>query len=163
VIWWLIKKKKKNHWQFWPLVRAVETLFSGTYQIYKSATRQTKFNFDLMTITTSLNTLNKDIRSSLHLATLDGKPLSKVEVEINIICRGCGKVAGQLLLALETPKVQEEHSFWDSFRKALQTVWYKKEVEALVKQLETFRMHISLHITVALRYNTRNPLNILAD
>jgi N-terminal domain on NACHT_NTPase and P-loop NTPases len=140
-----------------------ETLFSGTYQIYKSATGQTKFNFDLMTITTSLNTLNKDLRSSLHLATLDGKPLSKVEAEIDTICRGCSKVADQLLLALETLKAQEEHNFWDSFRKALQTVWYKKEVEALVKQLETFRMQISLHINVALRYNTRNPLNILAD
>jgi hypothetical protein len=55
-----------------------EALFSGTYQIYKSATGQTKFNFDLMTITTSLNTLNNDLRSSLHLATLDGKPYQKL-------------------------------------------------------------------------------------
>ena len=81
-----------------------ETLFSGTYQIYKSATGQTKFNFDLMTITTSLNTLNNDLRSSLHLATLDGKPLSKVEAEIDTLCRGCSKVAEQLLLALENLK-----------------------------------------------------------
>ena len=140
-----------------------EALFSGTYQIYKSATGQTKFNFDLTTITTSLNTLNKDLRSSLHLPTLDGKPLSKIEEEIDTICGSCSKVADQLLLALETLKAQKEHNFWDSFRKALQTVWYKKEVEALVKQLETFRMQISLHINVALRYNTRPPLNILAD
>jgi hypothetical protein len=140
-----------------------ETLFSGTYQIYKSATGQTKFNFDLMTITTSLNTLNKDLRSSLHLATLDGKPLSKVEAEIDTICRGCSKVAEQLLLALEKLKAQEEHNFWDSFLKALRTIWQKREVETLEKQLETFRMQISLHINVALRYNARTPLKILAD
>ena len=127
------------------------TLFSGTYQIYKSATGQTKFNFDLMTITTSLNTLNNDIRSSLDRATSDGKTLSKADVEIDAICRGCSKVAGQLILALEKLKAQEGHNFWESFRKALQTVWHKNEVESLGKQLETFRMQITLRINVALR------------
>jgi len=116
-----------------------------------------------MTITASLYTLNNDLRSSLHLATLDGKPLSKVEAEIDTICRGCSKVAEKLLLALEKLKAQEEHNFWDSFLKALRTIWQKREVETLEKQLETFRMQISLHINVALRYNARTPLKILAD
>lgn len=137
------------------LIDFTETLLSGTYEIYRSATTtgDTKINFNLMTVTTSLKTLNDDLQLSLRQVTSDSKTLSKHEVEIGKICEECSKVAEQLISKLEKLKVQKQHDLWESFRKALQTVWSKRELESLEKRLETFRMQISLQINTSLRYN----------
>ncbi|CZR67413.1 uncharacterized protein PAC_17312 [Phialocephala subalpina] len=127
-----------------------DTLFSGTFEIFKSATGNTKANFDLMTVTNDLNSLNQDLRSSLAKATSAGKSLSKADIELDDICKSCSDVAGQLIRALERLKTQKEHRLWASFQKALLTVWTENDVKTLGKQLQTFRMQISLRISASL-------------
>ncbi len=137
------------------LIDFTETPLSGTYELYRSArtTGDTKINFNLMAVTTNLKTLNDDLQLSLRQATSDSKTSSKHEVEIGKICEECSKVAEQLISKLEKLKVKKQHDLWESFRKALQTVWSKRELESLEKRLETFRMQISLQINTSLRYN----------
>jgi hypothetical protein len=132
-----------------------ENLLRGTYEIYKSATTtgDTKVNFDLMTVTTSLQTLNDDLQSSLRRGKSNGEKPSKFEVEIDNISKDCSEVAQALIAKLEKLRVQKYQDLWESFRKALQTVWSKKEIESLEKRLEKFRTHISLQINSSLRYN----------
>jgi hypothetical protein len=130
-----------------------ESLLRETYYIYKSATNtgDTKINFDIMTVTTSLRTLNEDLLSALDQGVVDGSAMSKSEQEISKICKHCTELADQLLSKLERLRVQKQDDLWGNFRKALQTVWSKKEIDALEKRLADFRMQIMLQINASLR------------
>jgi hypothetical protein len=141
------------------------TLVSSTYKIYKSTTGDTKEKLDLMVVTSSLKSLSNDLRLSLDQDTSEGKELSKVDTEINTLCASCSDVADELILALEKLNVQKEHDIWQSVRTALQSVWGRKEVDALEKRLESFRSQISLHINASLRYNslTNEESRLLID
>lgn len=130
------------------------TLVSSTYKIYKSTTGDTKEKLDLKVVTSSLKSLSNDLRLSLDQDTSEGKELSKVDTEINTLCASCSDIADELILALEKLNVQKEHDIWQSVRTALQSVWGRKEVDTLVKRLESFRSQISLHINASLRYNS---------
>ena len=88
------------------LIDFTESLLCGTYEIYKSATNtgDTKINFDLLTVTTSLKALNDDLQFSLRKVTSGSKTLSKYDVEIGKTCEDCSKVAEQLISKLEKLK-----------------------------------------------------------
>jgi len=141
-----------------------ERLLRGTYYIYKSATTtgDTKINFDLITVTSSLKTLNEDLQSSLIRETADGRTIPKSEQEIGKICKDCSELADQLITGLEKLRLQRQDDLWESFRRALQTIWSKKQIESLEKRLEAFRMHLMLQINASLRYTpiirSRKPL-----
>ncbi|KAN0095186.1 hypothetical protein V8E51_015897 [Hyaloscypha variabilis] len=130
-----------------------ERLLRGTYYIYKSATTtgDTKINFDLITVTSSLKTLNEDLQSSLIRETADGRTIPKSEQEIGKICKDCSELADQLISGLEKLRLQRQDDLWESFRRALQTIWSKKQIESLEKRLEAFRMHLMLQINASLR------------
>ncbi|PMD40884.1 hypothetical protein L207DRAFT_583058 [Hyaloscypha variabilis F] len=130
-----------------------ESLLRGTYEIYHSATPtgDSKVNFDLMTVTTSLKTLNEDLQSSLIRGTADGKKIPESEQEIGKICKDCSELADQLISGLEKLRLQRQDDLWESFRRALQTIWSKKQIESLEKRLEACRMHLMLQINASLR------------
>ena len=133
------------------LVDFTHSLVRGTYEIYKSASGHSAASVDLQSITIGLKTLNDDLRLSLDRAA-SGKELSKSDAELQTLCKNCNVATDELISALEKLKTQKNHSFWDSFGRALLTVWSKKEVEALQKQLDAFRQQISLHIIASVRY-----------
>lgn len=138
------------------LVEFAQSLLRGTYDIYRSASGSSAANVDLQTITTSLNTLNHDLRLSLGRAA-SSKELSNSDLELQTLCKDCNATADQLISALEKLKAQKTHNFWNSFGRALLTVWSKKDVEALQKRLDTYRQQITLHITASLRYDSISP------
>jgi hypothetical protein len=135
-------------------INFTETLLRGTYEIYKSATPtgDTKINCDLMNVTTSLKTLNDDLLSSLSQRISDGKSLSHHEIRIGRVCEECNEIAGQLISKLKKLRSQKKHNLWESFRKALQTVWNKRAIEVLELRLHSFRIYISFSIGASLLY-----------
>jgi hypothetical protein len=132
-------------------VEFASSLVSSTYEIYQSASGGSAANIDLESITSSLKALNADLRHSLSRAA-SCKELSASDLELNKVCTNCEAVTDRLISALRKLKAQKKHSIWDSFGRALLTVWSKEEVEALQKQLNTFRHQISLQIIASIRY-----------
>ncbi|KAE9367977.1 hypothetical protein N431DRAFT_494858 [Stipitochalara longipes BDJ] len=110
-----------------------ESLFRGTYYIY------------------NLKTLNEDLQSSLSRGATEDRTISKSEQEIGKICKDCGELAGELISNLERLRVQKRDDIWESFRKALQTIWSNRQIESLEKRLGTFRVQLMLAINASLR------------
>ena len=135
-------------------INFTETLLRGTYEIYKSATPtgDTKINCDLMNVTTSLKTLNDELLSSLSQRISAGKSLSAHEIRIGRVCKECSEIADQLISKLKELRAQKRHNLWESFRKALQTVWNKRAIEVLELRLHSFRIYISFSIGASLLY-----------
>ncbi|CZR65525.1 uncharacterized protein PAC_15425 [Phialocephala subalpina] len=135
------------------LVDFAQSLVRSTYEIYKSISGQSSASVDLQTITTSLKTLNDDLRQSVESAALGkGKtPPSNNDAELLALCQNCNVVADKLISALDRLKAEKNHKIWDSFGRALLTVWTKKEVESLEKQLDQYRHQISLLINASVR------------
>ena len=127
------------------------SLVSGTYKIYNSASYNRDENFDLKTITTSLNELNSDLRHSLTPVASTHK-LSPRNEAIDTLCKECTKVAEKLLSALNGLSGQTKCKLWGSFQQALRTIWSQEEIQSLKKRLDTFRHQISMQILALLRY-----------
>jgi hypothetical protein len=148
------------------LVTFTHGLVHSTYEIYKSASGGSKANVDLQAITTSLKTLNEDLMRSMDRAAAPGPPgkgkgkgnePSNNDTELRKLCQDCNVVTSKLISALERLKAQKTHSFWDSFGRALLTVWTKREVLSLEEQLVKYRQDISLYINASVRYSNAFP------
>jgi len=131
------------------------TLFSGTYRIYKLVTGDNEQALGLLTVTKSLKSLSANLQSALP--QVGSKSLSSFDKDIVELCKHCTAAADQLISGLSKLQVQEDHSFWEGFRRALQTVWGSKEVDSLERRLGTLRSQISLHLTASLRCECTTP------
>ena len=67
------------------------------------------------------------------------------------ICDVCTDAAGELLVALSKVKVDGKGKIWQSFRKALRSIWSKDKLQELENRLARFRDEWNLRITVYLR------------
>jgi len=136
------------------LVDFTQGLIRSTYEIYKSTSGSSAANVDLQTVTTSLKSLNDDLRLSVDRgarALGKGTEPSNNDAELLTLCQNCNGVADNLISTLEKLKAQKSHKIRDNFGRALLTVWTKKEVESLERQLEQYRHQISLHINASVR------------
>lgn len=88
---------------------------------------------------------------NLILANLTAVPVSS-DKALNEICESCKISATKLKKALDKLQVNGKKHVWRSLRTALQTIWDRKEIEELEKQLGMFRSQLNLRITVDLRY-----------
>lgn len=72
--------------------------------------------------------------------------------DLQELCKACGDAADELLTALSKVKVDGKGKAWQSFRKALRSIWSKEEIQELEKRLARFRNELNLRLTVGLRY-----------
>jgi hypothetical protein len=74
-------------------------------------------------------------------------------IRIGRVCEECSEIADQLISKLKKLRAQKKkHNLWESFRKALRTVWNKRAVEVLELRLHSFRIYISFSIGSSLLY-----------
>jgi hypothetical protein len=70
---------------------------------------------------------------------------------LETLCQSCIATAKELLAALDKIKVKGEKGRWESMRKALLSVWNKKDIEELERRLARIKEELNLHIVVDIR------------
>lgn len=118
-------------------------ILSKTRQVYQSADGALSENIDTEHVTKHLAELSTALQASA--SSSQGDPA------LEKLCESCNNVAKKLLKALEKLKVDGRNGKWRSVRKALRSVWSKKEIDGIQKRLESFRDEMNLHIVVDLR------------
>lgn len=64
----------------------------------------------------------------------------------------CQITANDLLVALDKVKVKDKQKKWESFRKALRSIWSEDEIRRLEERLAKLKEELNLHVVVRLRY-----------
>lgn len=64
------------------------------------------------------------------------------------------KIGEELLEHLEKARVRERHRLWQSFRKAVESVWSKGDIENVAQKLRGYREQIQYHVLVSMRYQS---------
>lgn len=123
-------------------------LISKSAQLYRSGDALAE-NVDIETATSHLILLNDKLKDAAT-ATSDGA--------LESLCKSCDTVANMLLVALENVKVKDKQRKWESMRKALKSIWNKKDIEELERRLAGFREVLNLHIVMGLRYIRESPV-----
>jgi hypothetical protein len=118
-------------------------LISKSTELYRSSEGALAENIDTETATNHLVLLNSKLQNAA--ATTGDSTLES-------LCKSCGTAADQLLAALDKVKVKGKQDKWKSIRKALQSVWSKKEIEELERRLARLKEELNLHVVVGLRY-----------
>jgi hypothetical protein len=118
-------------------------LISKSTELYRSSEGALAENIDTETATNHLVLLNSKLQNAA--ATTGDSTLES-------LCKSCGTAADQLLAALDKVKVKGKQDKWKSIRKALQSVWSKKEIEELERRLARLQEELNLHVVVGLRY-----------
>ena len=62
------------------------------------------------------------------------------------------QVGEELLKHLEQARVRNRHRLWQSFRKAVESVWSKGDIEIVAQKLRAYREQIQYHVLVSMRY-----------
>jgi molecular chaperone GrpE (heat shock protein) len=125
------------------------TLISKSTELYRSGENALAENIDIETATRHLVSLNKKLKD----AATDTSDRT-----LESLCKSCDAVADSLLVALESVKAKGKQQKWESIRKALKSVWNKKDIEDLERRLAGFREVLNLHVTMGLRYVRESPV-----
>jgi hypothetical protein len=70
---------------------------------------------------------------------------------LGALCKASSDVANSLLKVLAKVKVNGRKQRWESFQKAVKSIWKKEEIQGLEKRLSMLRDETNLRITI----NTR--------
>lgn len=115
---------------------------SRSTELYHSTSGALEQNADVEAATADLAKLKSQLDSSTNVPDNDLREL----------CDACGKVAAELLGALDKVRVSDRGRKWQSLRKALKSMWTKDKIENLESRLATLRQELNLRINVGLRY-----------
>ncbi|KAH0563496.1 hypothetical protein GP486_001931 [Trichoglossum hirsutum] len=121
-------------------------LISKMAEIQKSGTGALAENIDIETATNDLALLSTKLHDSANSAG---------DTALWELCQSCDAIATELLTVLDTVKVHGGPNKLKSFRKALRSVWSKKDITLLEQRLAQFRDELNLHVTVDLRSVTK--------
>jgi hypothetical protein len=122
---------------------------SGTCEIYKNSSDYAQRNIDIEKITTSLVSLNDDIRNSLSQS--DRHQQSARDQQIEELAKRCNELGERVLAALQRLQPKRKPTLWTSFRLALRSIWSESEIESLEKTLEKYQRQISMLLLVSIR------------
>ena len=118
------------------------TLISKSTQLYHSCDGALQENIDIENAVTHLLLLNKKLKDDA-ITVGDGA--------LQTLCLSCRESAIDLLEALDKVKVKDKQQKWESIRKALQSVWSKKEIKELKQRLAEITRDLNIHVVVGLR------------
>lgn len=115
-------------------------VISQSAELYHSSTGRLEQNADVETATNDLVRLKGQLDAS------------RPDNDLQELCDACGKIAAELLEALNGLRVSGGGRRWQSFRKALKSIWTKDKIEQLENRLTKLREELNLRIAVGLRY-----------
>ncbi|KAJ8107861.1 hypothetical protein OPT61_g8575 [Boeremia exigua] len=103
-----------------------------------------------VTITEDLMRLNGDLRDLMQQPT--GATLSSGDEAMMKLGEKCDEVALRLVDALnrlqKKPQKSKKYEVWDSFHKALRTVWDEASIKALTDDLQSYRQQLTMQLLV---------------
>lgn len=111
-------------------------------------------NVDIETATNNLVVLNEKLKDNDILAG---------EGTLQSLSQSCHNAATDLLSALNKVKVKDRQQQWESFRKALRSVWSKDEIRGLEQRVAKLKEELNLHIIARLRYGLLCQNSLQAD
>lgn len=121
-------------------------IVSKSSELYRSGSDGPVENQSIDKATKDLTKLNDQLKDS-----------SVSDSDLLELCKACGDAADELLTALSKVKVDGKGRTWQSFRKALRSIWSKEEIQELEKRLARFRDELNLRLTAGLRYTFPLP------
>jgi urease accessory protein UreF len=117
-------------------------VLSNSTEFYRSAGGVLIENAHIETTVTDLSKLNTRLKQSSAAG----------DTELQTLCEACNDVADQLLITLSKVKVNGKGQRWQSFRKALRSIWSKDKIQQLEQRLASFRSQLNLRIATGMRY-----------
>ena len=131
-------------------------LVSKSHEAYSSSNGNSQENVDLSEIAGKLSALGRALNSSWPAFT----HVTERERSLKDLAISCTQTSDSILAAIEALKVRDgPNRKWESFRKALKSLWKKSELEALEKRMDGFRKQLTLELVVDIRNNQSKVLN----
>lgn len=126
-------------------------ILSTTNKLYNSASGNLPAHEELEYVTTDISRLATKLSQPLRDKGVPAAS-SQPRADLEDICTKCGEIAQDLLTRLKSIKIEEKNGVWQSFRYALKATWAKKDLDDLVKRLNTFRASLEMRILAGLRW-----------
>jgi hypothetical protein len=136
------------------LITFTNDLVSKGREIYKAVDGELVENLELETIAKSLQDLSSCVSTSLK--STKKRTFSETDYRLKELCDGCNEVSRQLIAVISELKAEGRHKKWNSFRQALNSVWKKEAIDALLKRLERYRGQLDTTLLVSLRQQIQN-------
>ena len=73
-------------------------------------------------------------------------PTSSDADSLQVLAESCRTAGEEILCSLRKFTVQDSNKKWQSFQKALKTVWKKSEIQAMEKRLASYRDQLMSHL-----------------
>ncbi len=125
-------------------------LLSASGELHRSAEGALVENVELEVIAKDVIQLNNMLAISARSPT-DTRQLTKDEEALRKLAESCKLVANELLLVLELLRLQSPGHNWQSFRKALRTVWKKNKIQGLEDRLNKLQKQVNDRLIVMMR------------
>ncbi|KAF1973804.1 hypothetical protein BU23DRAFT_598687 [Bimuria novae-zelandiae CBS 107.79] len=134
-------------------------LIAKSKEIYQSTSGASNDYIDLETISTDIRDLSRNIVSKQSSSQ-----------QLCDIARSCNTVAGDLLHAISqlqhkqsAPGSAKGPTKWQSFRKALKSVWAKPHIDELKSRLEMLRDQVTMHMASNISDKQSDMLRFMED
>jgi hypothetical protein len=86
-------------------------------------------------------------RLDLSLRSDTAKCLAKNEQALSAVCRKCIETSNRLVSLLDDLKIHTTGlKRWTSLKKALESIWIKKDILAMAKALSIYREQLEIHM-----------------
>ena len=132
------------------------TLVSGAYELHYRREGKKRWVLQLTDLTTSLVEIKDNICAIQPKNTHE--TLCPRDNDIVSLCKACNRIADRFLSVLDTIRSKKAKSQaklwrkpWNNFRGVLLELWKRSEIEALEKELDSFRELISLYLLASIR------------
>ena len=126
-------------------------LIAGSVELYRSVDGRSVANVELENIAADIKQLNEGLTYAENQPGAQSRQRSKDEIALGKLAVSCNQINDDLLRVLDAQKAGGPHKKWQSFRKALNTLWDKEKVRELEKRLSRIRDQINSHLLSMMR------------
>lgn len=111
-------------------------ILSGTHQIYEDG--QLEVHVQTSRIIKDLSSFSKQMNPSMRSETAS-RNLTENEVELEILCKDCHKLADEMVVSLQKFEVTDKRNVWRTVGAVFKSIWSKKELQEMKESLSQYR------------------------
>jgi hypothetical protein len=123
-------------------------LFGTTTKIYNSYEGVAQDVQILEDITKNLEFICADLSRNFQHAQAQQLVTKTIRESLAKLATDCEAAAAELLSVLNGLRAKKPNSKWSSFKAALATTWKERQVNAMEKRLETYRLQLILELQI---------------
>ena len=135
-------------------------LFSKSKEIYNSADGTPIGQQQAGNASKRLVELTDYLKKSLRVD--QNRQSTPEDKALDAICNGCIEISNKLLATFEKLQVQNGTKYrrWASYQKAFISISSKREVDAMVSRLQSYKEELDTHVLVSLRWVIASLFNV---